>query len=62
MAQNLLQVTRICFAVVLSYFDAGLSHGVRKKSFYSFACSLPLLLLLLKCVAHPKKGCKTSTR
>ena len=54
MAQNLVQVMCSCSTVVLSYLDGGLSHSVTKKSFYSPACSsLLLLLLLLKCVAHP---------
>ena len=48
--QDLLQMMRICCAVVLSYSDAIFESHCGKKDFW-IACLL--LLLLLKCVAHP---------
>ena len=58
MLQNLLQVMRICLAVVLSYLDARLEPRCPpppKKNFSSPACCC---MLLLKCVAHhgPQEG------
>ena len=44
-------VMRICSPVVLSYLDAGFQPRCGRKDFWIAYCLL--LLLLLKCVAHP---------
>ena len=56
-AQNVLQVMRICSAVILSYLDPGFEPQCPQKEFSCVYCLLLAAccycLLLLKCVAHP---------
>ena len=53
MAQNLLQVMRICSAVVLSYLDAGFEPRCPQQDFFNHLLLLLGTCCMLKCVTHP---------